>query len=145
MLSMFDLPLSEPVYTFVDGETGEPTHIATGLLLYALKGSRWPIIECEMAQSLVEALERGDLGVGEPHALSLPEAALNAPIIVCEWGDKHIVADGAHRLWRRWKRGDTGFRAYVLPEKVWRNFTIHDAPGDGKFWDHFNRTMKVRS
>ena len=145
MLSMFDLPLDEAVYTFVTHE-GEPTHIAASSLLAAAKASGMRTTYCELGGTLVKALERNDLGVEIEHALKLVDAALEVPLLVCEWGERdHIIADGAHRLWRRWKRGDTNFHAYVIPEPVWRMFTIYDIPGSGAMWDTFNRTVKVRS
>lgn len=145
MLSMFDLPHDEHVYTFVDRETGQPCHIAVNMLRNALKLARVQPQLCQLGGTLVDALERGDLGVEEPHALRLPDAALETPLIVCQWGESdHVLADGAHRLWRRWKRGDSTFKAYMVREPVWRLFTVHDMPGDGAFWEHFNRSVKVR-
>lgn len=144
MLSMFDLPITEAVYTFVDGETGEPTHIAASTLLATVKRAGVVPILAMIGGGLAEALQRGDLGVEEPHALKLPDVALDTPILVCEWGDKHIIADGAHRLWRRWQRGDPDFNAYIVPEPVWRRFVIAGMPGTGEFWDYFNRNARVR-
>lgn len=129
-LSVLDLPPVEPVYTFVD-HAGEATHIAAGLLGYALREANWPTGRAEIGGTLADALKAGTLGVEEPHALSLPVEALETPIIVCEWGaGDHVIADGAHRLWRRWKRGDTDLICYMVPEHVWRKFTIYDMPGD---------------
>lgn len=133
----------EPIYTFVDTD-GTVTHIASGQLLAALVRAGAVPMLCEMADSLIACLERGDLGVEEHHALKLPESALDAPLTVGIWGDSHIVIDGAHRLWRRWKRGDRDFPAYMVPERGWRLFELHDMPGDGTFWDDFNRNAKVR-
>lgn len=144
MLYMRDLPLTEAVYTFVAADTGQPTHIAASTLRMILEGLGWEITDCIIAGSLASALARGELGVEPAHALSLPESALEAPGIVCEWQDTHVIADGAHRLWRRWKRGDMAFPAYLVPEPAWRPFVICDMPGDGKFWDHFNRNAQVR-
>jgi hypothetical protein len=61
------------------------------------------------------------------------------------WGDKNIIIDGAHRIWRNWKAGNTSFPAYVLPEEAWREFVVLDVPGDAAFWDSFNRTAQVRT
>lgn len=133
------------VYTFVDGNTGEPTHIDVTQLSAAIKRAGVTSMLTEITPSLIAALERGDLGVEEPHALTLPDEALDVPCIVCAWGDKHVIADGAHRLWQRWQRGDTDFAVYLVPEKAWRLFVIHDVPGDGKYWDNFNRNAKIRS
>lgn len=135
---------SEPVYTFVDDETGQPTHILSGRLAEALKRSGAVPMLVEMGDTLIDAIKAGTLGVEEAHALTLPEAALDVPAIVGAWGEKHIIIDGAHRLWRRWKRGDIDFPAYVVPERAWRLFEIGDVPGDGAFWDDFNRNAKVR-
>jgi hypothetical protein len=132
------------LYTFVEGHSMHPTHIASGVLVKLLTG-RFPIHKPEISPSLARALERGDLGVEEPHALKLPEAALDTPVTVCEWGDTHIIADGAHRLWRRWKRGDKTFPAYIVPEKLWRHFVVNGVPGTGEFWDTFNRTAQIRT
>lgn len=144
---MLVLATVEAVYTFVDSATGEPTHIASGMLLQAVKRAGVIPLQADIAPSLAAALEAGTLGVEEPHALSLPEAALEAPVLVCEWGDSHVIADGAHRLWRRWRRGDTDFPAYVIPERAWRLFVIpnEEIGGDGAFWDNFNRNAKVRT
>lgn len=146
MLRMSQLPITEAVYTFVE-HNGTPTHIAASTLLRGLErpGKAWPVTRCMIGASLVEALERGDLGVEPPHALRLPESALERPGIIGEWGDTHISIDGAHRLWRRWKRGDADFPAYVVPEAAWREFVIADMPGSGAFWDHFNRNAEVRT
>lgn len=143
-LSMADLPITEAVYTFVD-DGGEPTHIAASTLLAALERRNVPAATCIITPSLIAALERGDLGVEEPHALSLPEEALKRPGIIGQWGDKHISIDGAHRLWRRWKRGDTDFPAYYLPEPVWRAFTIVDMPGSGEEWRAWNKSARIRT
>lgn len=143
MLSMWDLPITEHVYTFVD-KAGEPTHIAASSLRAAVERSPLKPTWCVIGDSLADALTRGDLGVEEPHALKLPDEALETPILVCQWGADHIIADGAHRLWRRWKRGDDDFLAYVVPEGAWRIFTIADMPMDGAFWDDFNRNAQVR-
>lgn len=132
------------IYTFVDGDTGEPTHIAVEPLLAAIKRSGVIPILAGIGESLVAALERGELGVEEDHALTLPEEALDVPCVVCNWGETHIIADGAHRLWRRWKRGDLEFPVYVVPESAWRLFVVGGIPGDGKYWDHFNRNAKIR-
>jgi hypothetical protein len=144
MLSIHDLSLDEGVYTFVDAKTGEPTHIAATTLMATLKRIRATPILCAIGEGLIDALKRGDLGVEEDHALALPESALGTPLLVCQWGNEHIIADGAHRLWRRWQRGDRDFNAYYLPEELWRPWVIHDMPGDGQFWDFFNRNVKVR-
>lgn len=134
------------LYTFVDKGRVEPTHIASGVLLATIQSAqRVPVVYCQIAPALCRSLERGDLGVEEAHALKLPEESLEAPAIVCEWGDEHVVADGAHRLWRRWKRGDADFPAYIIPERVWRHFVVVDVPGDAQFWDGFNRTARVRT
>lgn len=151
MLSFFDLPLSTVVYTFVEHDD-TATHIASNILLDALqtrtkvRPQGWPVTDCVIGGSLAAALERGDLGVEPPHALRLPETALEAPAMVGQWGDSdHILIDGAHRLWRRWKRGDKEFPAYVVPEALWRMFTISDMPGTGEEWREFNRTAEVRT
>lgn len=133
------------VYTFVNSETQQPTHIDVDPLLTAIKRAGVVPMLCEMGDTLEAALERNDLGVEEEHALKLPVEALDVPILVCCWGDTHVVADGAHRLWRRWKRGDKGFPAYVIPERAWRPFVITGLPGDGAFWNDFNRNAKIRS
>lgn len=140
---LLDRPDTDAVYTFVD-HAGEPTHIAASLLLETLQRSNVIPVMCEFGGALIAALERGDLGVEEPHALKLPEEALDAPGIIGQWGDEHISIDGAHRLWRRWKRGDRQFPAYYLPEVVWRRFTIDGMPGDGAFWRDHNGNAKVR-
>ena len=147
-LTMDQVLTMDPVgtmYTFVEAEKLMPTHIASRVLFDALTRNRVPVTIAHIAPSLVEAMERGDLGIEEPHALKLPEAALDTPAIVGEWGDTHIIIDGAHRLWRRWKRGDTTFPAYLIPEALWRHFTVRDVPGSGVFWDTFNRTAQVRT
>lgn len=131
------------VYTFVGAETGEPVHIAVDPLALLIRMAQVSPIKCEMGESLIDALKAKSLGVEPEHALTLTDAALEAPLIVCEYGDTHIIADGAHRLWRRWKRGDGSFLAFVVPESVWRDYTI-SLPGDGAFWDNFNRNARVR-
>jgi hypothetical protein len=131
-------------YTFVEGgPSGTPTHIAVKVLLDAVRG-RMDTTYCLLG-GMVPALERGDLGVEEAHALKFPEAALEVPGIVGEWGNDHVMIDGAHRVWRRWKRGDAGFHAYVVPESVWRHFVVLDVPGDAAFWDDFNRNAVIRT
>lgn len=145
MLSMFDLPITEAVYAFTTHD-GQAVHIAASTLLGALERKPWPVTHCVIAPSLVEALERGDLGVEPPHALSLPDAALERPGVVGEWGDgAHICIDGAHRLWRRWKRGDADFPAYVVPEALWRHFQIGDMPGSAEHWREWNKTAQIRT
>lgn len=137
--------ITTAIYTFVDGKTGETTHIAVEPLRAAIIRAGVIPVLAEIGGTLITALERGDLGVEEEYALKLPDAALDVPGIVCEWGKAdHVIADGAHRLWRRWKRGDATFPAYIIPEKAWRLYVVDDIPGDGKFWDHFNRNAKVR-
>jgi hypothetical protein len=144
MLSMFDLPITEAVYTFTE-KSGNVTHIAASTLKGLLEAKGFPVTHCEIGQSLAEALERGDLGVEPPHALSLPDEALERPGVIGEWRGAHICIDGAHRLWRRWKRGDTDFPAYVVPEYIWRMFEIGDMPGTGEEWREWNRTAQVRT
>lgn len=140
---MLDLPISESVYTFVC--IGVPTHIAASTLRSALERAQWPVTIAVMGESLAAALEAGSLGVEPAHALTLPDAALAVPCVVCEWGQDHVIADGAHRVWRRWKRGDIDFPAYLVPEPLWREFVIGDMPGSGEFWDTFNRTAEIRT
>jgi hypothetical protein len=135
---------SGTVYTFVDGDK-QPTHIASRILYNALASRGWPVTHCFIANSLITSLKEGTLGIEEPHALKLPDAALDKPALVCEWGRDHVIADGNHRLWRRWKRGDEDFPAYVVPEKVWRHFVVLDIPGSGEDWDRFNREAQVRT
>jgi hypothetical protein len=133
-------------YTFVSKDDGQAVHIASGCLARFLKDMVGviPTYEIELDPTVIAAMQRGDLGIEEDHALKLPEEALEAPLIVCEWGGTHIFADGAHRLWRRWKRGDTTFTAWVVPERVWRHFVVMGLPGTGDYWDDFNRNAKVR-
>lgn len=140
---MPDMFLKSAVYTFVDNVTRETTHILSGELLAAAKRAGVIPVLAQIGQGLADALERGDLGVEEDHAMSLPEAALEEPALICEWGHEHVIADGAHRLWRRWKRGDKDFPAYLIPETAWRHFII-ELPGDSVFWDYFNRNAKIR-
>lgn len=109
MIHALDLPLNEVTYTFVDGETGEPTHIAVSALKAAIKRAGVVPELVMMGEGLIEAMARGDLNVEEDHALKLPD-----------------------------------FPAYLIPEKAWRHFEIEGLPGDGKFWEHVNRTSKVR-
>lgn len=135
---------ASPVYTFVDDETGQATHIAVEPLLDAIKRAGVVPMIAEMGDSLIEAIKRGDLNVETDHAATLPDEALDAPCVVGAWGDKHIIIDGSHRLWRRYARGDRDFPAYVIPERAWRLFVIDGMPGDGAYWDNFNRTAKVR-
>lgn len=143
-ISADELPLDEDVYTFVHSETGEATHIAASTLLKVIKHSGIVPQIVGMGQSLIDAIERGDLNVEEEHAWALPDEALDQPILVGDWGDKHIIIDGSHRLWRRYKRGLRDFPAYCIPEEAWRYFVIYGIPGDGEFWDSFNRNVKVR-
>jgi hypothetical protein len=131
-------------YTFVE-TNGEPTHIASMVLYKMLAERNWPVTRCFIAPTLIHALKTNSLGVEEPHAVKLPEAALEKPALVCEWGSDHVIADGNHRLWRRWKRGDKWFPAYVVPEAAWRHFTILGMPGTGEFWAEWNKTAKVRT
>lgn len=140
---MIARPLTDALYTFVE-TNGEPVHIASTYLLEILKRSGAVPALCLFDATLIQALERGDLGAEGPHALKLPEAALDAPGIVGRWGDRHIMIDGAHRLWRRWQRGDTDFPAYYLTEDIWRRFTVDGIPGDGAFWSDHNSNAKVR-
>lgn len=142
MISMFDLPLTEAVYTFTMHD-GTVTHIAASTLLGALERKPWPVTSCEIGESLAAALERGDLGVEPPHALRLPDAALERPGVIGEWDDAHICIDGAHRLWRRWQRGDTHFPAYVVPEPLWRLFTIDDMPGSADLWREWHPRRRL--
>lgn len=134
------------VYTFVTKE-GEVVHINMAPLKAAIIRTGITPILAEIGDTLATALEQGLLGVEEEHALKLSESALDVPAIVGTWGDSdHIVMDGNHRLWRRWKRGDTHFPAYVIPEKAWRLYCIPNelVGGDAAYWDHFNRNAKVR-
>jgi|SRR5579864_2720993 len=142
--SVLELPEDEHVYTFVSNDGTEPTHIAATTLRRALEIMKWPIIKCMIGAELIKCLERNDICIEPEHALALPEEALETAIIVCEWGTEHVIADGSHRLWRRWKRGDDHFKGYTVPEAVWREFAIYDIPGTGEYWDKFNRTAKVR-
>lgn len=144
-LRVSDLPVTEAVYAFVDGASGTPTHIAASTLLGALEAANWPVHDVHMGQGLIDAITRGDLNEEQDHALKLPDEALASPILVGEWGQEHIIIDGSHRLWRLYERGDRTFPARVVPEKLWRAFTIRDMPGSGAFWDDFNRTAKVRT
>jgi len=132
------------VYTFVDAATGEPTHILVDVLQRIIDQSGIPPTDCALGESLIDALKEGSLGVEEDYARTLADEALRVPLVVCEWGHTHIIADGAHRLWRRWQRGDANFLAYVVPERIWRACVV-DLPGDGAFWDDFNRTAKIRT
>lgn len=147
-INVTDLPLTEAVYTFVDNDK-VPVHIAASTLYRGLQEARggkgWPVTLCVMEQTLIDALKRGDLGVEEEHALTLPEEALERPGIIGAWGDAHICIDGAHRLWRRWQRGDRDFPAYYVPEALWREFTITGLPGTGEEWSDWNRNVKVRT
>lgn len=147
---MRDLPLTEAVYTFTPHDAA-PVHIAASTLRGLLEtwrhsrtGVAYPVTTCVMDDGLRRALERGDLGVEEAHAMRLPDAALDVPGIIGEWGDTHISIDGAHRLWRRWQRGDREFPAYVVPEVLWREFTITDMPGSGDLWRELNK-VEVRT
>jgi hypothetical protein len=133
-----DLDLTESVYTFTPDDA-PPVHIAASVLGRALKSANWPVTDCHIAPSLVDALKRGLLGVEEAHARRLPDGALNIPGIIGTWGEHHISIDGAHRLWRRWQRGDASFPAYVVPEKLWRRFTIVGFPGDADDWREINK------
>jgi hypothetical protein len=148
MLDVRDLPITEAVYTFTDN-SGGVTHIAASTLLRGLQDARggqgWPVTLCVIGETLVEALKRGDLGVEPAHALRLPSEALEAPGIIGQWGDAHISIDGAHRLWRRWQRGDTDFPAYVVPEALWREFVIKGIGGSHAQWHHWNKHAQVRT
>lgn len=138
------LPITEAVYSFVEHD-GTATHIAASTLLATLeayrspKGERMPVTTIHMDAGLLRALERGDLGVEVAHTLRLPEAALERPGIIGQWGEHHISIDGAHRVWRRWKHGDRTFAAYVVPEALWRMYVITDMPGDGATWREINK------
>lgn len=144
---MIGVFVTSTVYTFVCSETGEPTHIDVSSLLRIVQAAGLKPIDAEIGDTLEEALRNGRLGVEEHHALKLPEEALKVPALVCQWGERdHVIADGAHRLWRRWKRGDKTFPVFIIPERVWRAFTIPNEVmgGDGAYWDDFNRNAKVR-
>lgn len=134
------LPVSDSFYTFVETD-GTVTHLAASLLLRTLERPHrpYPVTRCEFGETLIAALERGDLGVEPNHARRLPEAALERPGIIGLWGDTHISIDGAHRIWRRWQRGDRWFPAYVVPEAAWRVFTIEGIPGDAETWRELNK------
>lgn len=145
MLSMYDLPITEAVYTFTTND-GQAVHVAASTLRRMIEAhGGYPVTDCEMAPSLIEAMQRGDLGIEEPHAMRLPEEALEVPAIIAEWGDAHVCMDGAHRLWRRWQRGDKTFPAYVVPEALWRQFQISDMPGSADEWREWNRTAQIRT
>jgi hypothetical protein len=142
---MFDLNPFEQVYTLVDKASGKPTHVASAFLLRTCEAARLPIIRADIGGTLVTALENGELGVEEEHALKLPNEAIHSPLLVLEWNTQdHVIADGAHRLWRRWKAGHTTFRCYLVREEAWRHFEIYDMPGSGEEWDEFNRNAKIR-
>lgn len=142
-ISCHDLPLTDNFYTFVDN-SGEVTHVAADVLLRSLKRAGVVPQLAAMGAGLLAAIERGDLNVEEDHAHSLPEEALATPLMVGAWGEEHIIIDGSHRLWRRWKRGYRDFLAYLVPETTWRQFVIYDMPFDATFWDYHNRNSKVR-
>ena len=145
MAQTLELDPDGTTYTFVEKDhRARPTHIASGVMWQAVH-RRLPVTRCFIAPTLVAALVAGSLGVEPPHALKLPDSALDTPAMVCEWGPDHVIADGNHRLWRRWKRGDDDFPAYVIPETLWRHFVITDMPGDADFWDTFNREAHVRT
>jgi hypothetical protein len=143
-IDISDCDATEIVYTFVDGNTGEPTHIAVSALTRAIQRAGIIPMVASMGEGLIAAIERGDLNQEPDHAARLPSEALEAPCIVGAWGGEHIIIDGTHRLWRRYQRGDRDFPAYYIPEDAWRHFVIHGMPGDGEFWDHFNRNVQVR-
>lgn len=144
---------SGETYGFVHDDKHNVTHVAVGALKRlvaayngAFSSRPLPLDQCAFSDTLTGALERNELGVEIEHALTLSDEALKQPVIVGIWGaDKHILLDGAHRLWRVWKRGDQTFPAYVVPEYVWREFVVVDMPGDAAFWDEFNRTARIRT
>ena len=130
------------IYSFTDHD-GNITHIAS-TVLRAVSIKLLTPVTCYINDSLREANARGDTGVEAEYALKLADEALEVPILVCEWGVDHVIADGAHRLWRRIQRGDVDFPAYVVPEKAWRHFVITDVPGTTQQWRDFNDNVPGR-
>lgn len=147
MLSVLAIDPTGETYGFVDNDKNEVTHIATGVIkrIMAEDLIRPPVTQCMFGESLTQAFERGELGVEEDHAMRLPEEALKVPCLIGLWGKSHIMLDGAHRVWRRLKRGDLDFPAYVMPENVWREFIVYDVPGTAAQWNEFNRHAKIRT
>jgi hypothetical protein len=133
MLSITDpriLPTDE-VFTVKDALNGETLHFAIGLLQRTIdevvKEISWKPVSVAMTQEFYEhAMSNRGIEQVKLDRLDDPKLRDNPVLMAMEgtnWQSCHLI-DGHHRYVRRWQRGFRVIKAYMIPEHVWREFTL---------------------
>lgn len=132
MIEYSSMPDKEPIYTFVDKETGETTHIAANRLRLWCEVTGPEKFWCPMNKELAETFIRDNV-VSLERVKQLEGRSEYDPVIMCKTGTftdgapDSLMADGHHRYYIQ--RDREWFLAWVLEEEQWRPFQILGAPG----------------
>jgi hypothetical protein len=137
MISIHQLAKWEEVYSWSSKKRGSTLHFAITRMRMYLESLDLPIIEAALTKELILAVASSN-GLEEEHLERQSDEKLDQPIIMLDCGDgTHIVADGSHRMLRRFLKGLFTAPTWSVPEHIWQRFIITGMPGDEEGWQRY--------
>lgn len=116
------------IFTHVDSKTGVNTVYAVTDLRRACDHYILPLYCITIEREDVEMVKR--LRGIEPYRV---RRAMQSPrwlplLFAMQPDDTYLMIDGSHTLVARWMLGHTQANAYVIPERIWRHYTVEGMP-----------------
>jgi hypothetical protein len=137
LISINQLAKWEEVYSWSSRSRGTTLHFAMTRMRTYLESSELPVIDVALTKELIFAIASSN-GLEEEHFDRQSDEKLEQPVIMFDCDDgSHIVADGSHRMVRRFLKYIFFVPAWSVPERIWRRFIITDMPGSEQGWQDY--------
>jgi hypothetical protein len=128
------LSKSDEVFSWTDARTGGVIHIAVTRLNAYLGGTGWPLVRVVIDPALAEAVAAQNC-IEADHVFAITAERREAPVTMLEMDDGTVLpCDGSHRILRRFIDEVFWVRAFMVPERLWRRFSIEGTPGEEAAW-----------
>jgi hypothetical protein len=133
VIEYLSLPLTDEVFSWNDPDGGPTLHFAV-TRLFAAVAYTFPLkrvpIEREFATYCVH--QRGVESARLAYWRKRVESVDCPPLLFChfEKDDSHLLVDGTHRYVAAYLKQVDSLLAFIVPEKVWRQYLIIDLPSE---------------
>ena len=131
MINYSELRHGMQIFSWQSAGSQKIEHYAVTFLNEYLEITRFPTSRCLLTDHLVEAAWKNGIEEIRLQQITLIQIAKPITLLAQETGDHqgtHVVADGNHRLIMLHRAGFREFLAWMVPEKIWKEFRIVNLP-----------------
>lgn len=126
------LPLGDQIFTHLDSDNGKETVFAVSRLrAHCSTREHEFLTKCPLDQKWAQMILQ-HRGIETPRLRRAVRTKHPDPLLYLQMPDKTVLlADGSHTYVALCMRGKRQALAYLVPQTVWRNFTVEGIPPHG--------------